>query len=224
MGDSVVQIMTVSATTATYQWLAQFQIMVVQNANLMNQCRNVIINTMSGIPLSMTSIGENIVNGMIQGIQRREGELYAKIRSVVRAAIAAAKAAASVNSPSKKTQEIFEYVGEGMIVGIQGKKKQVVDATEDVVRSAVTFDSNTIKSLSKEFNSSLPDLSGIFSDSDGKKKNSSDRSSSKAQNTTFNNTFSFTITTQKGQSNKELAQYVMDYIQTELDKERRVFH
>lgn len=223
MGESVTQIMQTSATNATNLWIAQFQRMVATTSALMAQNRNVIVNSMNGVPSQMQSIGANIVDGMIQGLRNREGALYAEIRRIVASAIAAAKAAASVKSPSAKTKEIFEYVGEGMIVGIKSKKQQVEDATADVVRSAVSFDANTIHELSKEFNSSLPDLSGIFFGSDGKKETRSDRSDSRSKNMTFNNTFSFAITTQKGQSNKEIAEYVMEYIQNELDKERRVF-
>ena len=224
MGDSVVQIMTASATTATLQWIAQFQIMVIQTQGIMLQCRNVIIGSMNGMPGMMVSIGENIIYGMIQGLSNREGALYSKIRSIVSSAIAAARAAAEVQSPSKKTKEIFEYVGEGMIVGIESKKKQVEAATEDVVRNAVSFDSNTIHNLSKEFSSSLPDFTSIFSDNDQKRRKQSNYADEPSEAKNITNNFNVNITTQPGQNNKEIAEYVMDYIITEVDKERSRFN
>lgn len=223
MGEAVTTIMQTTASNATAQWLAQFQRMVANTRSLMTQCRNTITSSMSGVPNEMVSIGENIVNGMIQGLNYREGALYSKIWQIVSSAIATARTAAAVSSPSRKTKEIFEYVGEGMIVGIEGKKKQIEDATQDVVRNAVSFDANTIHELSKEFNSSLPDFSSIFGDDKKRSKRSSNDEGRKSESTVFNNSFSFQITTQPGQNNKEIAQYVMEYIQTEMEKERRVF-
>lgn len=176
----------------------------------------------SGLPYEMQSIGEQIVNGMIQGLENRESALYRKIRAIVASAIAAAKAAASVESPSKKTKEIFEYVGEGMIVGIESKAKKVNEATKNVVEQAISFDQSSIRQLSGSIASSIPNFDLLLGR--GRKAYNSGEKNGSSQNTTVNNNFSFTITTQPGQNNKEIAEYVMDYIITEVDKERSRFN
>ena len=55
-------------------------------------------------------------------------------------AIASARSAAAVASPSKKTTEIFEFVGEGMIVGIENRRKALEDKMQSVVDSALQVD------------------------------------------------------------------------------------
>ena len=224
MGSAVEMIMQTSAETATSLWVNQFRNMVAQTQALMQLCRTVIVTSMNGVPQEMVSIGISIIDGMIEGLRKREGALYAEIRRIVRAAIAAAQQAAGVQSPSKKTKAIFENVGEGMIVGIESKKKQVEAATADVVRSAVSLDTNTMHDLIREIQASLPDFSSIFGDDSGKSRRKSlDDDKKSGSSVVYNNTFSFSIATQPGQSNKAIAQYVMEYIQTEMDKERRVF-
>lgn len=224
MGDSVTKIMEESSTTATSQFVAAFQRMNSQLVTVMAACRNTITSPMSTIPSYMTSIGSSIVDGMINGLYNRSNALYNAVWNIVSNAIATAQSAAGVSSPSRKTKAIFEYVGEGMIVGIESKKQEINKATEDVVKSAVSFDSNTIQSLSKEFNSSLPDFSGIFSDEETKSRKSSKDGDTNTDNRVITNNFEFHIVTQPGQDNEELAEYVMDYIQSAMDRERSVFN
>lgn len=93
----------------------------------------------SGLPGSMSSVGVQMINGMISGMNARSSALYATVRSIVNQSIAEAKRAAAVRSPSRKTTEIFEQVGEGMVVGLENKRKKVAAAAQSVVDDALKF-------------------------------------------------------------------------------------
>lgn len=87
-----------------------------------------------------TTAGSQIVNGMIAGMNSRSGSLYGTVRGIVNYAIATANSAAGVASPSKKTKKTFEWVGEGMVVGLESKRKKVADTARSVVNDALRID------------------------------------------------------------------------------------
>ena len=78
-------------------------------------------------------------------------------------AIETAQWEAGVHSPSWKTEDIFENVGEGMIVGVENKKKDVAAATQDVVREALTLDISGTAAMSDLLTASIPDFTPLLS-------------------------------------------------------------
>ncbi len=94
----------------------------------------------AGLPGTMSSVGVQMINGMISGLNSRSSALYSTVRSIVNQAISAAKKAAAVRSPSKKTTEIFEQVGEGMVVGLENKREKVSKTAQSVVDDALKLD------------------------------------------------------------------------------------
>lgn len=99
-----------------------------------------IEKTTGELPNHMMSIGAAMVDGMIRGMNSRSSALYRTVTGIVNKSIAEAKSAADVHSPSKKTQDIFENVGEGMIVGLERKRAKIVDTAQDVVNQALKLD------------------------------------------------------------------------------------
>lgn len=110
----------------------------------------------SGLPGAMTSIGEQAVNGMINGLYSRSSALYSTISSIVSTAIARARTAAAVRSPSRKTMEIFENVGEGMVVGLENKREKVAKTAQSVVEDALKLEIGTLKM--PDIDDSLPSI------------------------------------------------------------------
>lgn len=109
----------------------------------------------SGLPGTMSSVGVQIINGMISGLNSRSSALYATVRSIVNQSIATAKKAAAVRSPSHKTTEIFEQVGEGMVVGLENKRKKVAATAQSVVDDALKLD---IKAQMPVINDTMPSI------------------------------------------------------------------
>lgn len=85
----------------------------------------------------MQTVGKDMVDGMIAGLNSRSSRLYRAITSIVDEAIERAKKAADTHSPSKKTEKIFGDVGEGMVVGIEAKRERVRASVQDVVDAAL---------------------------------------------------------------------------------------
>lgn len=74
-------------------------------------------------------VGGDITAGIAEGAGEKEATLTSKIKSLVSKAVAAAKKAAGISSPSKLfKKEVGHWIGEGVAVGID-------DSTADVVRS-----------------------------------------------------------------------------------------
>lgn len=109
----------------------------------------------SGLPGTMSSVGAQMINGMISGLNSRSSALYATVRSIVNQSIATAKKAAAVRSPSRKTTEIFEQVGEGMVVGLENKRKKVAATAQSVVDDALKLD---IKAQMPAINDTMPSI------------------------------------------------------------------
>lgn len=107
----------------------------------------------SGLPGTMSSVGAQMINGMISGLNSRSSALYATVRSIVNQSIATAKKAAAVRSPSRKTTEIFEQVGEGMVVGLENKRKKVAATAQSVVDDALKLN---IKAQMPIINDTMP--------------------------------------------------------------------
>ena len=143
-------------------FMNEFNQLQNQATAAMNNVRSAVNGTASAMPGEMTSIGAQMVSGMISGIYSRAGALYSAISSVVSNAIARARTAAAVHSPSKKTEEIFENVGEGMVVGIEKKKERVADATQDVVSNALSVDTSNMKLIATSIRQSIPDMSALL--------------------------------------------------------------
>lgn len=109
----------------------------------------------SGLPGTMSSVGAQMINGMISGLNSRSSALYATVRSIVNQSIATAKKAAAVRSPSRKTTDIFEQVGEGMVVGLENKRKKVAATAQSVVDDALKLD---IKAQMPAINDTMPSI------------------------------------------------------------------
>lgn len=65
---------------------------------------------------SAPSVGENTINGIIQGLNNRAGALYSTISGIISEAIAQAAAAAEINSPSEIMRK---FIGQNLIKGVE---------------------------------------------------------------------------------------------------------
>ena len=83
------------------------------------------------------SAGENMGQGIADGIIIKSSAVSEAARQAVRDAIAAAKAEAEINSPSKKMIKLGEGLGEGGELGIRKKIPDVVAASQDYTAAAI---------------------------------------------------------------------------------------
>lgn len=155
LGDEVVRISEDSARDLVDRYIQEFSQITSRNQSELENLKSTITNTMSSIPWEMSSIGSQMVDGMISGLNSRSGALYSTVRSIVNSAISAARSAAATASPSKKTTKIFEDVGEGMVVGLENKRRKVTDTAQGVVDEALTLDTDKMNSA---FSNTIRDM------------------------------------------------------------------
>lgn len=75
-------------------------------------------------------VGEDLADGASAGIDNKAANMVARARAMVVNAIAAMRAAADSNSPSKETMRLTEDMGEGAEIGFDNSTKDVVKAAE----------------------------------------------------------------------------------------------
>ena len=97
-----------------------------------------------GLPRQFTNIGEQMIKGMITGLHRYEDGLYFKIQQIVEKAIATARDAAGVASPSRKMKEIFQYMGDGAILGLKNREEAVANEMEHLMSRALGAASGSV--------------------------------------------------------------------------------
>lgn len=98
---------------------------------------------------SWITAGQELVNGLVDGIKEKASNLISIAEGMVNDAIQAAKNLLGIHSPSRVFMEIGRYVDEGFIVGMQSYAGRVVDASEDLGRSAINSMSSAVKNISE---------------------------------------------------------------------------
>lgn len=73
-----------------------------------------------------------IIDGMTGGLASGIGRVVSMARNVASSALSAAKSALGINSPSKEFEKIGKFVNDGFRKGLDGNKKQVYDAFNDL--------------------------------------------------------------------------------------------
>lgn len=87
----------------------------------------------STAPGMATSIGQGIVDGIGNAIAGGIGWVAEQAANLARAAVAAAKAALGVQSPSKEFERIGRYIAQGLGLGIEKDTFKAVDSVKKIV-------------------------------------------------------------------------------------------
>lgn len=73
--------------------------------------------------INLFEIGKNIISGLIDGVSGMIGKVKETIGSISDSIIGGLKNALGIRSPSKITEELGKYTGEGMIKGLESTKR-----------------------------------------------------------------------------------------------------
>jgi len=96
------------------------------------------------------SIGQEMANGVARGINNGGGIVSNAAQNMINNALAAMRAAAAINSPSRKSMEIANHIGDGLIIRMKAKGKELVEVckkiTENVLDSLSVDPSGLIES------------------------------------------------------------------------------
>lgn len=107
--------------------------LVVQAVGKFNELRTGALNALSSLPGQMAAIGRSIVQGIIDGVQGMAGSLFGTLANLAANALAAAKGALGIASPSKLFKnEVGAQIGAGLIAGIREMIPSAVAAIDDL--------------------------------------------------------------------------------------------
>ena len=128
-------------------------------SNIFNSLKSVISTAMSGVKtaiqtgwntaksfldgISLTSVGKNIVSGLVSGISSMFGKVKSKISELAGLIPAWAKDILDIHSPSRVMKAIGVHVGDGLAEGIDSSKSAVSKSAVNLAKAAVPdFSSN----------------------------------------------------------------------------------
>lgn len=87
--------------------------------------------------IDLFEIGENIIQGLIDGVKSMASSIVSSVKGVVDGAIEGAKNLLGIHSPSRVFMEFGEYTGEGFINGINEMKNAVAKAGQDMADASI---------------------------------------------------------------------------------------
>ena len=96
-----------------------------------------ITGALSGLSSSLYDVGTNMIKGLINGVKAMAGRVADAARSVVTDAIASARAALGIRSPSRVFAQMGVYIGKGLVGGIDSQAGAVARAGDRLANAAV---------------------------------------------------------------------------------------
>lgn len=81
-----------------------------------------------------TSVGGALSSGVKKGIGGLDGWLSGTLGGIINNAITAAKHAAKSNSPSKRTMQLGNDLGDGLVIGVNARRRKAVKAMSGIVK------------------------------------------------------------------------------------------
>ncbi len=160
MTGKVESTMKESAQKTVQKFIGEFDKISARTKARVENLRQIISNETAPLPGEMQGVGEQMVNGMISGMNNRSTALYHTVQNIVSGALETANRTAEVHSPSKKTERTFEFVGEGMIVGLEHKREELNAAVQSIVNEALKLDiSGKVETLISGIDYHMPVIS-----------------------------------------------------------------
>ena len=93
-----------------------------------------------------SSIGRNIINGVINGVSSAAGALYNKLRNVASSALSSFKSTLGIHSPSRVFATAAGFIVAGIVQGIDKNQSDAVDAMsglgDDMVNAMANLDTD----------------------------------------------------------------------------------
>ncbi len=107
----------------------------------MGSIKELFTTTMNELPEKLREIGNNIVQGLIDGIKERVENLRQTVGEIAGLVTSVFRKDMEIKSPSKVTFRIGEYIGEGLSLGIKSQVAHIGNATRlasDIVSENIT--------------------------------------------------------------------------------------
>lgn len=133
-------------------------------SNMLSSAKSAMSNVVNGIASTLrtaisqvASIGSQIIAGLANAIASGASRVVSSIVNVVRNAIAAAKSALGIASPSKVFKSIGAFTMQGFAVGIDKAGDSAIKATDKVNDALISRQQSAAERLSGLVNSNMSD-------------------------------------------------------------------
>ena len=83
------------------------------------------------------SVGTNMMQGVIDGIGAKEGALCTTMTDIIDKVIDKVEEKYGIQSPSKVMKKLFEYVGEGAVLGLDSKVQAIKNKSEEFASASI---------------------------------------------------------------------------------------
>ncbi|BAU27636.1 TP901 family phage tail tape measure protein [Aneurinibacillus soli] len=108
----------------------------------MNAVKTTIVNIWNSIltffrGINLTEIGRNIIEGLVNGISSMTNTVIEKARQLADLVKTTIQTALDIHSPSRETEKLGKWTGEGLAKGIEGKKDRVKKASKTLGEKAL---------------------------------------------------------------------------------------
>lgn len=123
---------TLARNVVTSQMISMKRVITTQSREARNNFTRQMISMKNVARTQSREIGQQMANGVTQGIQSGTSRAVSAARSLVNQVNTEMKKTAKINSPSKITINYGENLDEGWIVGIKNKAEQVYAAARNV--------------------------------------------------------------------------------------------
>lgn len=115
-----------------------------------------LIGYFKGLPAELKKIGENLIQGLVDGLTAKFEALWDNISSIASKVVGIFTGVFDTHSPSKVFYSIGEYLMDGLALGMENSKGKVMETAEDIANEVT----NRFKALTDALDakSSVADL------------------------------------------------------------------
>jgi hypothetical protein len=98
---------------------------------------NSIIDNFDKLPPEAQKSMKNVMSPMLEEMKKAEPDLYSKASGIAGGILSRLNKSFDINSPSRKTRKIFQYVMEGAELGMDDETSNLYDQTDDISKSVL---------------------------------------------------------------------------------------
>ena len=105
------------------------------------------INTVKGV--NLTETGKNIIQGLLNGISDMAGAVQRKAQDIADGIKNTIKDALKIQSPSKIMEQLGEFTGQGLAIGLDSSAQKVMQASNNLAGNAISPIYNTSQTINR---------------------------------------------------------------------------
>lgn len=137
--DTIVRNMDEAKGNQLASWLGMVADAQMNGATLDSDTQSIVdsmIRTFDSLPEETKDTMKDTLSPMLEGLKSSEPDLYAAAKADGKTVINGLEDVLEINSPSRATRRIFNYVGEGAVLGMKDKSGDVKNAATSLAADA----------------------------------------------------------------------------------------